>query len=190
MIGCRSQGQGSSTRSTTRSRSRTRPSRVPERCGCGCRPVLRWSGTNTNLDKSFFGCPNYNTKGKTWCEFFLWADDVEEEEKQKGRVDATVVDNEQVIVNLGWRIGKLEAEVLLLVGNFSGLDGAGAVDPAISYSRIIAQHISPENNKNIFCYVVTSRNVLPVILHSLVVISQSPQQEVYQRVQQQYEVEG
>ncbi|XP_052117783.1 uncharacterized protein LOC127747678 [Arachis duranensis] len=94
----------------TRSRSRTRPSRVPERCGCGCRPVLRWSGTNTNPDKSFFGCPNYDTRGKIWCGFFLWADDVEEEEHE-GRVDATVVDNEQVRVNLAWRIGKLEAEV-------------------------------------------------------------------------------
>ncbi|RYR51336.1 hypothetical protein Ahy_A06g026355 [Arachis hypogaea] len=99
MIGCRSQGQGSSTRSTTRSRSWTRLSRVPERCECGCRPVLRWSGTNTNPDKPFFGCPNYN------------ADDVEEEEEHKGRVDATVVDNEQVRVNLAWRIGKLEAEM-------------------------------------------------------------------------------
>ncbi|RYR55615.1 hypothetical protein Ahy_A06g030797 [Arachis hypogaea] len=104
MIGCPSQGQGSSTRSTTRTRSRTRPSRVPERCGCGCRPVLRWSGTNTNPDKPFFDCPNYNTRDKTWCEFFLWGDDVEEEEKHEGRVDATAVDNEQ-------RIEKLEAEV-------------------------------------------------------------------------------
>ncbi|RYQ87732.1 hypothetical protein Ahy_B09g095268 [Arachis hypogaea] len=42
-------------------RSRTRPSRVPERCGCGCRPVLRWSKTNTNPDKPFFCCPNYNS---------------------------------------------------------------------------------------------------------------------------------
>ncbi|RYR22473.1 hypothetical protein Ahy_B03g067768 [Arachis hypogaea] len=96
MIGCPSQGQGSSTRSTTRTRSRTRPSRVPDRCGCGCRPMLRWSGTNTNPDKPFFDCPNYNVK---------------EEEEHEGRVDATVVDNEQVRVNLAWRIGKLEAEV-------------------------------------------------------------------------------
>ncbi|RYQ97277.1 hypothetical protein Ahy_B08g093310 [Arachis hypogaea] len=111
MIGCPSQGQGSSTRLTTRTRSWTRPSRVPKHCGCGCRPVLRWSKTNTNPDKPFFGCPNYNTRGKTWCEFFLWADDVEEEEEHEGRVDATAVDNEQVRVNLAWRIGKLEAEV-------------------------------------------------------------------------------
>ncbi|XP_020990277.1 uncharacterized protein LOC110277497 [Arachis duranensis] len=111
MIGCASQGQGSCTRSTTRTRSRNRPSRVPERCGCGCRPVLRWSGTTTNPDKPFFGCPNYNTRDKTWCGFFLWADDVEEEEEHEGRVDATAVDNEQVRVNLAWRIGKLEADM-------------------------------------------------------------------------------
>nr|XP_025648204.1 uncharacterized protein LOC112743213 [Arachis hypogaea] len=111
MIRCASQGQGSSTRSTTRTRSRTRPLRVPEWCGCGCRPVLRWSGTTTNPDKPFFDCPNYNTRGKTWCGFFLWADDVEEEEEHERRVDATAVDNEQVRVNLARRIGKLEAKV-------------------------------------------------------------------------------
>ncbi|RYR02422.1 hypothetical protein Ahy_B06g081216 [Arachis hypogaea] len=111
MIGCASQGQGSSTRSITRTRSRTRPSRVPEHCGCGCRPMLRWSRTNTNLDMPFFGCPNYNTRGKTWCGFFFWADDVEEEEEHEGRVDATAIDNEQVRVNLAWRIEKLEAKV-------------------------------------------------------------------------------
>ncbi|XP_016177894.1 uncharacterized protein LOC107620208 [Arachis ipaensis] len=94
----------------TRTQSRTRPSRVLERCGCGCRPVLRWSGTNTNPDKPFFGCPNYNTRGKTWCGFFLWVDDVEEEEHEE-RVDTIAIDNEQVRVNLAWRIGKLEAEV-------------------------------------------------------------------------------
>ncbi|RYR12007.1 hypothetical protein Ahy_B04g069521 [Arachis hypogaea] len=111
MIGCTSQDQGSSTRSTTRMRSRTRPSQVLERCGCGCRPVLRWSETTTNPNKLFFGCPNYNTRGKIWCEFFLWADDVEEEEEHEGRVDTTAVDNEQVRVNLAWKIEKLEAEV-------------------------------------------------------------------------------
>nr|XP_025608107.1 uncharacterized protein LOC112701580 [Arachis hypogaea] len=83
--------------------SRTRSSRVPERCGCGCWPVIRWSGTTTNPDKPFFGCPNYN--------IFFWADNVEEEEEHEGRVYATTVDNEQVRFNLAWRIGKLEAEV-------------------------------------------------------------------------------
>ncbi|RYR33911.1 hypothetical protein Ahy_A10g048583 [Arachis hypogaea] len=109
MIGCASQGQGSSTRSTTRMWSQTRPSRVPKRCGCGCRPVLRWSGTTTNPDKPFLVVQI--TMSKTWCGFFLWTDDVEEEEEHEGRVDATAVDNEQVRVNLAWRIGKLEAEV-------------------------------------------------------------------------------
>ncbi|RYR44078.1 hypothetical protein Ahy_A08g040453 [Arachis hypogaea] len=109
MIGCASQGQGSSTRSTTRTWSRTRPSWVLERCGYSCRPELRWSETNTNPDKLFSGCPDYN--GKTWCEFFLWADDVEEEEEHERRVDATTIDNEQVKVNLAWRIEKLEAKV-------------------------------------------------------------------------------
>ncbi|RYR61786.1 hypothetical protein Ahy_A04g018996 [Arachis hypogaea] len=102
MIGCASQGQGSSTRSTTRRRSQTRSSRVLERCGCDCRPVLRWSGINTNPDNPFFGYPNYNVSfwDKTWCRFFLWADDVEEEEEHEGRVDATAIDNEQMRVNL------------------------------------------------------------------------------------------
>ncbi|RYQ94497.1 hypothetical protein Ahy_B08g089411 [Arachis hypogaea] len=109
MIGCASQDQGSSTRSTTRTWSWTRPSRVPERCGCGCRLVLGWSGANTNPDKPFFDCSNYN------------ADDVEEEEEHEGRVDATAIDNEQVRVNLAWRIGKLEAEAQKCMIQFLGI---------------------------------------------------------------------
>ncbi|RYR26796.1 hypothetical protein Ahy_B02g061103 [Arachis hypogaea] len=101
IIGCASRGQGSSTQSTTRTRSRSRPSQVPKHCGCIYCPVLWWSGTNTNPDKPFFDCPNYNTRGKIWCEFFLWIDDVEEEEEEhKGRLDSTANDNEHVRVNL------------------------------------------------------------------------------------------
>ena len=44
----------------TRTQSRSRRSGVPEWCGCGCQRVLRWSGTDSNPNKPFFGCPNYN----------------------------------------------------------------------------------------------------------------------------------
>ncbi|RYR59212.1 hypothetical protein Ahy_A05g025046 [Arachis hypogaea] len=43
-----------------RTQSRSRRSGVPEWSGCGCRPVFRWFGTDSNPNKLFFGCPNYN----------------------------------------------------------------------------------------------------------------------------------
>ncbi|RYR72988.1 hypothetical protein Ahy_A02g007246 isoform B [Arachis hypogaea] len=95
-----------------RTTSKSRGLRVPGHCGCSCRPVVRWSETNTNPDNPFFGCPNYNTWGKTWCGFFVWTNDAEiEEEEHEGRLDTAANDNEQVKVNLAWRIGRLEVEV-------------------------------------------------------------------------------
>ncbi|RYQ92467.1 hypothetical protein Ahy_B09g098701 [Arachis hypogaea] len=94
--------------SNTRSSSRNRVSGVPQWCGCGCRPVLRWSTTEANPNKPFFGCLNYNINGKRWCGLFVWADIREED--LRGRVMSSV-DGDQVRVDLAWRIGKIEAEV-------------------------------------------------------------------------------
>ncbi|RYR25392.1 hypothetical protein Ahy_B02g059107 [Arachis hypogaea] len=44
----------------TRSQSQSRSARVSKWCGYDCRPVLRWSGTESNPNKLLFGCPNYN----------------------------------------------------------------------------------------------------------------------------------
>ncbi|RYR36415.1 hypothetical protein Ahy_A09g041372 [Arachis hypogaea] len=79
MFGGEGQASGSSIRSTSngyraKTQNRSKVTRVPEWCGCGCRPVLRWSGTYSNPNKPFFGCPNYNTIGKRWCDLFVWAD--------------------------------------------------------------------------------------------------------------------
>ncbi|RYR38600.1 hypothetical protein Ahy_A09g043670 [Arachis hypogaea] len=65
MFGGEGQVSGSSLRSTSngyraKTQNHSRATRVLEWCGCGCRPVLRWSGTNSNLNKPFFGCPNHN----------------------------------------------------------------------------------------------------------------------------------
>ncbi|RYR54366.1 hypothetical protein Ahy_A06g029628 [Arachis hypogaea] len=94
--------------SNTRIFSRSRASSIPQWCGCGCRPVLWWSTTESNPNKPFFGCPNYNVNGKRWCGLFVWADN--EKEDVGGRVISTE-DSDQVRVNLVWRIGKLEAKV-------------------------------------------------------------------------------
>ncbi|RYQ94179.1 hypothetical protein Ahy_B08g089061 [Arachis hypogaea] len=101
-------GSQSFMRSNTRSFSRSKASGVPQWCGCGCRPVLRWSTTEANPNKPFFGCPNYNINGKRWCGLFVWANIGEED--LRGRVISTV-DSDQVRVDLAWRIGKIEAEV-------------------------------------------------------------------------------
>ncbi|MED6151828.1 hypothetical protein PIB30_086112, partial [Stylosanthes scabra] len=51
--------QGSSSRSRTqsawaRTSSRGGGSKLPQWCGCGLRPVLRWSGTELNPDRPFY----------------------------------------------------------------------------------------------------------------------------------------
>ncbi|MED6116732.1 hypothetical protein PIB30_102913, partial [Stylosanthes scabra] len=61
----RSEASGKSSRSRSRnswarSPGRSRGGKVPQWCGCGMRPVLRWSGTDLNPDRPFYGCPNYN----------------------------------------------------------------------------------------------------------------------------------
>ncbi|RYR10459.1 hypothetical protein Ahy_B04g072119 [Arachis hypogaea] len=92
----------------TRTQSRSRRSGVPEWCGCGCRPVLRWSGTDSNPNKPFFGCPNYNTSGKRWCGLFVWADTGQDEPVEKPE---SYGDNHEVKMNFDWRLGRLEEDV-------------------------------------------------------------------------------
>ncbi|RYR37541.1 hypothetical protein Ahy_A09g042417 [Arachis hypogaea] len=94
-------------RSNTRSSSGSKASGVPQWYGCGCRPTLRWSTTEANPNKPFFGCPNYNINGKRWCGLFVWADIGEEDLREKV---ISTVDGDQVRVDLAWKIGKIEAE--------------------------------------------------------------------------------
>ncbi|QHN97249.1 Zinc finger GRF-type protein [Arachis hypogaea] len=91
MLGSSSQDSGSSSRARlhggwVKNAHHDRGGKVPHWCGCGSHPILRWSGTDSNLERPFYGCPNYNTAGKRWCGFFKWAD-VEEEEAIVGRND-------------------------------------------------------------------------------------------------------
>ncbi|QHO40475.1 Zinc finger GRF-type protein [Arachis hypogaea] len=78
-------------------------------CGCGMRPVLRWSGTNTNPDRPFYGCPNYNSSERMWCGFFMWADG-EEEQSLVGKTQPTSSDDSWKM-NLAWRITSMEVEI-------------------------------------------------------------------------------
>ncbi|RYR48715.1 hypothetical protein Ahy_A07g034777 [Arachis hypogaea] len=82
----------------SRTQTKRRRSVPPEWCGCGCRPVLRWSGTYSNPNKSFYGCPNYNTSGKRWCELFVWV------EKSESCGD-------EVKMNFDWKFRRLEEDV-------------------------------------------------------------------------------
>ncbi|QHN75982.1 Zinc finger GRF-type protein [Arachis hypogaea] len=83
-------------------------SAVPEWCGCGCRPILQWSGTESHPNKPFFGCPNYNTSGKIWCGLFVWANSVQDEVPLKFDEE----DEHGVMkMNIAWKVGKLEADV-------------------------------------------------------------------------------
>ncbi|RYQ89368.1 hypothetical protein Ahy_B09g096054 isoform A [Arachis hypogaea] len=87
-----------------RTQSRSRRSGVPEWCGCGCRPVLRWYGTDSNPNKPFFCCPNYNSE-KRWYGLFVWADTGQDEPVEKPE---SYGDNHEVKMNFDWRLGRLE----------------------------------------------------------------------------------
>ncbi|RYR48780.1 hypothetical protein Ahy_A07g034856 isoform A [Arachis hypogaea] len=95
----------SSTENWTRSTTRSRHGRVLDWCGCGCRPVLRWSATETHLNKPFFGWPNYNTSRKKWCGLFVWADYVQ------GELPENAVpgdDDGERKMYFAWWVGKME----------------------------------------------------------------------------------
>ncbi|RYR06614.1 hypothetical protein Ahy_B05g073923 [Arachis hypogaea] len=80
----------------TRTQNRSRRSGVPEWCGCGCRPDLRWSGIDSNPNKLFFSCPNYNVN--------TGQDEPVEKPESYG-------DNHEVKMNFDWRLGRLEEDV-------------------------------------------------------------------------------
>ncbi|RYR23519.1 hypothetical protein Ahy_B03g068729 [Arachis hypogaea] len=71
----------------TRTQTKSRRSAPPEWCGCGCRPVLRWSGTYSNPNKPFYGCPNYNV------------DSMNEEQVEKSESSG-----DEVKINFDWRL--------------------------------------------------------------------------------------
>ncbi|QHO35586.1 Zinc finger GRF-type protein [Arachis hypogaea] len=88
MLGSSSQGLGSSSRARShggwvknahrdKGDRGDRGGKVPHWCGCGLRPILRWFGTDSNPERPFCGCSNYNT-------------DVEEEEAIVGRNESSV----------------------------------------------------------------------------------------------------
>ncbi|RYR22542.1 hypothetical protein Ahy_B03g067844 [Arachis hypogaea] len=74
-----------SDRNCRRRTTRSSHERLPDRYGCGSRPVLMWSGTEANPGRPFYGCPNYNSVGKRWCGLFMWADKVANEEEVSDR---------------------------------------------------------------------------------------------------------
>ncbi|MED6190047.1 hypothetical protein PIB30_101911 [Stylosanthes scabra] len=105
----RSSSRSRSHGSLARSQNRARYGKAPHWCGCDMRPVLRWSGTEANPDRPFLGCPNYNTAGKKWCGFFVWAD-VEEEECMPGKNEEQY-GSEFMKKNLTCRISNVEDEI-------------------------------------------------------------------------------
>ncbi|QHN97478.1 Zinc finger GRF-type protein [Arachis hypogaea] len=72
MLGSSSQGSGSSSRSRShggwvKNAHRDRGGKVPHWCGCESRAILRWSGTDSNPKRPFYGCPNYNV---IWLNYY------------------------------------------------------------------------------------------------------------------------
>ncbi|RYR64146.1 hypothetical protein Ahy_A03g010281 isoform A [Arachis hypogaea] len=152
-----SSNRSSSTENWTRSTMRSRHGRVWEWCGCGCRPMLRWSVTETHPNKSFFGCSNYNV-----------SEDCVQEELTKKAVpgdDDEVGTNfrkfgkREAVAELAPFIGSTAAEGvegsdLLLEGNFAGLAAGLAVD-SVNYTKDIQErktqiHQPLPKNLNLF----------------------------------------
>ncbi|QHO10453.1 Zinc finger GRF-type protein [Arachis hypogaea] len=100
--------RSSATGNWKRNNVRSRRSAIPEWCGCGCRPVLRWSRTETHPNKPFFGCPNYNTSGMNWCGLFVWTDSVQDEVLVKSDEED---EHGGMKMNIAWKVGKLETDV-------------------------------------------------------------------------------
>ncbi|RYR05423.1 hypothetical protein Ahy_B06g085288 [Arachis hypogaea] len=104
-----------SERSCGRRTTRRSQERVPDRCGCGSRPVLKWSGTEANPGRPFYGCPNYNLQsvGKRWCGLFMWADKLADEDEESDR-GSYGFEMEEWRMKFAWKLGKLECEVKAL----------------------------------------------------------------------------
>ncbi|RYQ88094.1 hypothetical protein Ahy_B09g095501 isoform B [Arachis hypogaea] len=92
----RRSNRSSATRNWRGNSVRSRHSAIPEWCGCGCRSVLRWSGTESHPNKPFFGCPNYN------------ADSVQDEVPLKSDEED---EHGGMKMNIAWKVEKLEADV-------------------------------------------------------------------------------
>ncbi|QHO21564.1 Zinc finger GRF-type protein [Arachis hypogaea] len=92
-----------SFRSIMRRMNRNREARLPEWCACGSRPVLWWSGTDSNPGRPFLGCPNYNTVGKKWCGLFLWVDKVLEDPMPCDDRTRHSVDDEEWKMKMAWK---------------------------------------------------------------------------------------
>ncbi|RYR65123.1 hypothetical protein Ahy_A03g011109 [Arachis hypogaea] len=119
MIGSSSKSVGSSSNQRSNGGWRTTRSReelFPEWCGCGFRPVLRWSGTYVNPGRLFFGCPNYNVKcwQEVVCGLFVWANEFYKEGESRGRVVPKNENDEEWRMNFAWKIGSLESDVRAL----------------------------------------------------------------------------
>ncbi|QHO08241.1 Zinc finger GRF-type protein [Arachis hypogaea] len=76
-------------------------------CGCGMRPVLRWSGIETNPERPFFGCPNYNTSRNRWCGLFVWTNGKEEEDMTDRHENKNSIEhwNMNVVVVISYVLG-------------------------------------------------------------------------------------
>ncbi|RYR67078.1 hypothetical protein Ahy_A03g013328 [Arachis hypogaea] len=102
--------------SIMRRMNRNREARLPEWCACGLRPVLRWSGTDSNPGRPFLGCPNYNVN--RWEEMVwivLWVDKVLEDAMPCDDRTRHSVDDEEWKMKMAWKFGKLEAEFRLFL---------------------------------------------------------------------------
>ncbi|QHO20928.1 Zinc finger GRF-type protein [Arachis hypogaea] len=69
MLESSSQGSGNSSKACShgdwvKNAHSDRCGNVLHWCGCGLRSILRWSGTDSNPERPFYRCPNYNTAGK------------------------------------------------------------------------------------------------------------------------------
>ncbi|KAG6624459.1 hypothetical protein CIPAW_16G028500 [Carya illinoinensis] len=57
-------------------------STTPPKCLCGEMTRLKLSNTSRNPRRPFYSYSNYNKEGRSYCEYFLWADiEVENEAK-------------------------------------------------------------------------------------------------------------
>ncbi|RYR24246.1 hypothetical protein Ahy_B02g057738 [Arachis hypogaea] len=132
MIGSSSKSVGSFNNQRSNGGWRTTRSReelFPEWCGCGRRPVLRWSRTDANPGRPFFGCPNYNVisdsfsisaesvcrvlaRGGVGCLFGL-INSIKKGES-RGKVVPKNENDEEWRMNFAWKIGSLESDVRAL----------------------------------------------------------------------------
>ncbi|QHN79466.1 Zinc finger GRF-type protein [Arachis hypogaea] len=98
----RRSNHSSATGNWKRNKVHSRRSAVPEWCGYGCRPVLRWSRMESHPNKPFFGCSNYNMSA------FTGGNSVQDEVPLKSDEED---EHSGMKMNIAWKVGKLEADV-------------------------------------------------------------------------------